>query len=417
LTVTATVPQTISVVNPGAWYTVATGLVTTGWTWTGLKIDISTLVNPMTRFGEVFSYATFEVGWWDNKNAMWISPGITHIRPEYAVDFNSNGSDIVRMKWPIAAVKSTLDRLFIWTDRSIEYIDKTALGAASRYTIPIAWTNTPASPDLVVSADDKIFFWTDDNRMKSLNYIAWITEAQVGDLTNRENQWIDDLLATLDSDQSWGFGYYDKEKKLVYFYLKTKGEQFNNICIVYDPVYDSFLYDTNKFFWTSTKLNGNYYCWSDMNAFIFQDAVGLDDDWQSISRERDTPLLSLGNPNLRKVFREINIFWEIDELTTITMSVLVDGVTVYTWTITKSGEWVAGIGNNPIWDNMVWANFPWWTTSIAPFEKRLTYTNLYSKGKTIQIKFSGDNLWGNRCLSWMSLKYQALGDSLTSDKR
>ena len=417
LTAPAGVPATVSVVNPWAGYTLATGLATTGWTGTGLKIDILTLVNPMTRFGDVFSYATFLVGWWENKNAMWISPGITHIKPEYAIDFSSNGSDIVWMKWPIAAVKSTLDRLFIRTDRSIEYIDKTALGAQSRYATPLAGTNTPGSPDLVVSADDKVFFWTDDNRMKALNYIAGITEAQVIDLTNRPNQWIDDILATLDSDQSWGFGYYDKEKKLVYFYLKTKNEQFNNICIIYDPVYDSFFYDTNKFFWTSAKLNGNYYCGSDMNAFIFQDAIGKDDDWLAIARERDTALLSIGNPNLRKAFREVNIFGEIDELTTINMSVLVDWVTVYTGTITKNGEWVAGIGNNPIAEDMVGANFSWWVTGRIPFEKRLTYTNLSSKGKTIQVKFWWDNSWGDWCLSGMSIKYQALGDSLTSDKR
>ena len=92
------------------------------------------------------------------------------------------------MKSDIKAVKSTLDRLFIWTDKSIDYIDKQALAADARYTVQIAGTNTPASPDLVVSADDKIFFWTDDNRCKTLNYIAGITEAVVGDLTNRANQ-------------------------------------------------------------------------------------------------------------------------------------------------------------------------------------------------------------------------------------
>nr|DAS95552.1 MAG TPA: hypothetical protein [Caudoviricetes sp.] len=39
--------------------------------------------------------------------------------------------------------------------------------------------NEPANPKMIVKADDRVFFWTKENMMKSLNYMQGVTETAI----------------------------------------------------------------------------------------------------------------------------------------------------------------------------------------------------------------------------------------------
>ena len=185
---------------------------------------------------------------------------------------------------------------------------------------------------------------------------------------------------------------------------------------MYDPVYDSFYVDTNKFFGTSARLDNTYYCWSDVNPYIFIDNISKDDDWWAIVWERYSPNLSLWNPNLRKEFREINFFGEIDSITIINVEVFIDWLTVFAWAFSQNGQWMAGIWAYPVAGITIAGQVPWSPNTLTPFEKRITYTNLYGKGKKIQVLFSGQNKGWDFCLSGMSIKFKPICDSKTTDK-
>lgn len=94
--------------------------------------------------------------------------------------------------------------------------------------------------------------------------------------------------------------------------------------LVYDVINDNFLIDTNKYFSDIVKCDGKYYAGSDTNGEIYLDDTGNMDNGQPIRRERRNAPLSFGNPNIRKEFREVNIYGEIEDGTSINVEVFVE---------------------------------------------------------------------------------------------
>jgi hypothetical protein len=162
----------------------------------------------------------------------------------------------------------------------------------------------PASYRSTVVADDLVFFFTTSKQVKSLNYTQGITEAQVGNISERASQSIKDFMLTLDDDQSESFGYFNNDTRTVHRHLKTKGAIFNDVVLVYDIINDTFEIDDNKFYSCATLHDGAYYTGSSINSFTYQDEFGTDDDGYAISRARYTKNLNFGNQNVRKMFRE-----------------------------------------------------------------------------------------------------------------
>lgn len=56
-------------------------------------------------------------------------------------------------------------------------------------------------------------------------------------------------MNSLDSNQADSFGYFLPKENIIKRFFKTAGATFNDICIVYDIGKDSFLVDTQKYFY------------------------------------------------------------------------------------------------------------------------------------------------------------------------
>lgn len=375
---------------------------------------IASGANP--RFGTVFSANVYLAGGGENKNMLYISKGIRKDTAQDSYDFTGNGSESLFFHSEIEAISSSKGKVYIFTEKTIEVLTKdtvTVGSVTSRYTTPIAWENRVASSRSVVVADDRIFFFAKGNKVRALEFIPWVTDISVGDLSDRAGQSIQRFLDSLDEDQSSCFWYYNKEKKQVYFHLKEKWEPFNNVVLVYDVINDNFLIDTNKYFSAVEKCDGKYYAGSDTNGEIYLDDTGNMDNGQPIVWERRNAPLSFGSPNIRKEFREVNIYGEIEDWASIGVEVLVDGISKFKGNIKWETAEMAGTWSESLWGSPYNAEFS--KNGMIPFEYGITAGNLRARGKKIELVYCGVWPW-DFCLSGWSIGLLGLGDREISEK-
>ena len=393
--------------NTAKWYYIDTST----WTWWALTITD----NAYFRFWDVFKQQIYLVWWWANSNVLYGSRSWTYASPTNVLDFDWDWSQATMFQSKIMGLSAMREQLFVFTENTIEIMQQSDAEwwIIADYSIAIAGSNQPANPRMVVKADDMVFFWTKENQMKSLNYMQWVTETVVWDISHRQNLSIKDFTETLDEDQSTSFGYYNRTNKTVHRHLRQKGEPLPNIVLVYDVNTDSFFFDTNKYFNCVAEHKNKYYWGSAFGAIIYQDDVWPTDDGVAIEWERDSALLSVGSPVYRKEFREVNIYWEKDDDVDINVSVLVDWKTVFEWTIEASGwstDWFAsrGIAEKPV-------AFETEKATTKPFEYIITRWNLRNRWKKIQVVFKGNSNW-DFCLSGMEIWFKDLYDNKMEDK-
>lgn len=380
--------------------------------WTGGALTISE--DAYFRFGEVYKQNVYLAGGKDKSNVLYMSRAGSKANPSNILDFNGSGSDALYMKSKIIWLSATREQLFVFTEDSIEIISYTdSWGTLTLISVPIAWNNQPANPRMVVKTDDLVFFWTKYNQMKSLNYMQWVTERVVGDVSHRPNLSIKDFTDTLDEDQSTSFGYYDRGEKTIHRHLKQKWEPMPNVVLVYDMNTDWFFIDTNKFFRCATTHDNKYYAWSSFWTIIYQDNKWPTDDGSPIERQRRTALLSVGSPDYRKEFRQVNIYWEKSDDVDIEVKVLVDGMVAFSWDIKASWGSLSWFASSSIWEDMV--AFETGEGGVKRFEYIITRGNMRARWKNIQILFNWKSIW-DFCLSWIEIWYKELYDIDNKDR-
>ena len=386
-------------------------LDTSTGTWWALTITD----NAYFRFGEIYKQQVYLAWWGDKSNVLYGSRSWSYASPSNILDFDWDGSQALYFPTKIMGLAAIREQLFVFTENTIEILQQSSAewGIIADYSIPIAWSNQPVNPKMVVKADDLVFFRTKENQMKSLNYMQWVTETVVWDVSHRQNLSIVDFIDTLDEDQSTSFWYYNRNEKTVHWHLKQKWEPMPNIVLVYDVSTDSFFIDTNKYFRCVAEHNNKYYAGSSFGAIIYEDNNWPVDDWVAVERMRKTALLSVWSPVYRKEFRQVNIYWEKDDDVDIMVTVLVDWQTAFNWTIQASGWGISWMASTQIWESQVaFDTKPWW---FKPFEYVITRWNLRARWKNIQIVFNGTSNW-DFCLSWIEIGYKDLYDTKGSDR-
>ena len=418
-TVNAGVILTVSVVSPGLKYSVATWLACTGWTWTTATFNITAITDANPSMGAVFAYWSY-IAWWIDGNILYMSRWATRANPEYVYDRIWTWAEQLYMKGRILGMAATLNRLFIRTDKGIEYLSKdtisTVWGVTTTLSVPLSGENQPASQRSIVIADDIVFFLTKTLQVKSLNYTPWITEAQVGNISERPSQSIRTFFDKLEVDQSQAYGYYNKTQRTVTWYLKSKWAFCNDVCLVYDIINDSFLLDDNKIAWCGTFFNGAYYIGSNLNSYTYEADVGYDDDWAAISWYRYTKRISLGSPNKRKTLREVGTVGQISDGNIINCDVIAEWKLQYTWHIIgDTVSWFSGYWSQPTGWAPTWWEFPQWGW-LTFFNKLITRWELRSKAVRHQLKYYWNTLGKDFVLSTVSLWVKGLDSTDLQDK-
>ena len=108
-----------------------------------------------------------------------------------------------------------------------------------------------------------------------ISYMQGTNATKVGELSARPVISIKELLNTLDIDQPTSFAFFNQNDKTVQFHVRTVNSTFNDICIVYDEVNDTWNIDTGKNYNYVVKVVEKYYGFSDVNSSIYQDDVGF----------------------------------------------------------------------------------------------------------------------------------------------
>lgn len=242
----------------------------------------------------MFEQNIYLAGSGEKSNVLYKSRAGRKEEPNNILDFTGAGSEELYFRSKITGIVGTREQLFVRTEDTIEIIQQSEIGGVRNLiSIPIAGMNEPANPNMIVTADDKIFFWTKENMMKSLNYVQGVSETAVGDVSHREDMSIKDFIDSLDEDQSTSFGYYHRKNKTIHWHLRPKGEPYTTVVLVYDLDTDSFLIDTNKFFTCIVNHKLGYYAGSANEHVVYQDEYGNADDGQAIQWERRTPWMAL----------------------------------------------------------------------------------------------------------------------------
>lgn len=376
-------------------------------------------VDAKPTIGAIYGYGSYVI-WWPNGNIVFMSRGATKTNPEYIFDWVWSGAEQLLLKGGKAVgIASTLNRLFIWTEKGIEYISKETMtnvgNTTATLTLPLWWENQPASQWAIVVADEVIFFFTKSIGVKTIGYTQGITDPQIGNISETATNSMRTFFDSLDEDQSDCYGYYNKTQRTVTWYVKKKGSIYNDTCLVYDIVGDNFFVDTNRFGIAGTRHNGKEYVASSINSALYENDIGKDDDDVGIGWYRYTKRIDAGNPNKRKVLREIGISGEIPDGGEIMMDIIVDGKVRYTtsikWVFSEAiGLWSWPQGSNPVW----WEKgSPW---SLYPFNKIISRWQLRFKWLRFQFKFYGNTIWEDFVLSDMNIGMKMLDNTDISEK-
>ena len=375
------------------------------------------------------SFADFTiVAWtWAYANQLFISKPIVSTAITDCYDWVDATADIRTMKSNILGMVSTLDRLIVFCENSIEWLDRstvaTVWGKSVFYTKPIGEWDKLASHRSIVAAGDKIFFITKDNKIKTIDYIQGTSDLRIGNLSDQEKQSISLFMENLDSDQSESFWYFNKTENLIKRHVKSQGALFIDTVINYDLINKTFLPDDNKYFSCAEEYDKKYYCGGDVNSNLYQDEVWYDDDWEGISwyrRSKDDPL---GNPQIRKSVRGVWVNWQINSLWSFNMEVYVDWekatstktinwVGIIPWSLSSAVIWgteIGGeaIGGDPIQGSaFIMNNFNW----------KLSKSKLRQKGLRVQTKYYGNTKNTILSLESQSMDIRSIGDMTTAKK-
>lgn len=399
------------------WWTYTTGVAITWWSQTlnawvsnvSIKFNATTwhtlndtwtltqLSNSNPRFWEEFLNFTWIAWWTDFTNVIYQSRVITPTNPEYSYDWVWSGANQIIMKSDIQWLASTISRLIIFTDKSIEYIDRnsytTIWWVLNFYPNPIAQWVKLANNRCCPSAWEKVFFLTADKKIKTIDYIQGIDDLKVWDLSDDEKVGIPNFMNNLNDDLSDSVGFYDQKNKLIKFFVRSKNSLTNDLCIIWDLVNKTFLVDDNKFYSILTNHDNKVYAWSCLNSTVYQDETWEDDDSWDISWYRYSAILQNGRAWKNKMYTWYSTSGTINSQTAIRKDIILDWYIIDSSTIEKDwmiSWWTAS--SQTAWIMTWWYSSEW---TLMNFTKNRWPEYINTIGRYLQTKYSGRWVWQN----------------------
>lgn len=229
---------------------------------------------------------TRNYGFLADGNVLRISRPSTATNPEYAYDFTGAGSQQIIYETDIVSLKSTLSGLYVFTKDKVEFLGANSLqnvaGSATFISTPIGKGSEPMGNFLVAASGDKIFVLTKNLQVQTVNFVAGVDSAQIGELSARPVVGIREFLQTVDAEQPNGFAFYDENGKTVQFHIRSVGSPFNDYVLVYDLVNDTWDVDTKKSYSYVVRRGDSYFGLSDANPSAYLDDVGQTDAGEAI---------------------------------------------------------------------------------------------------------------------------------------
>lgn len=390
----------------GKYTIILTGWVPYVYDWATLSAVTTYVTNSNPSFGTEFLNFTWIAWTWSFSNILYQSRPIISTNQEYSYDWNGSWAWQIIMKSNILWMVATLSRLVIFTEKSIEYIDRgsyTTIGwVLNFYPNPIAQWERLANNRCAVSAWDKIFLLTADKKIKTIDYISWIDDLKIWELSDDEKVWIPNFMNSLNDDLSKSVWFYDQKNKLIKFFVRSKNSLTNDICIIWDLVNKTFLVDNNKFYSILTNHNNKVYAWSCLNSYLYEDEIWTDDDWWEIAWYRYWAILVNGNQNKNKMYNSVSTSGTINSTTKIRKEVILDWDIIDSSLIERQENIIWGTASSSTWSIMTW-----WNSQISilkNFTKHRWSEYINSIWRYLQIKYSGSGAWQDFTLETIETK-------------
>lgn len=306
--------------------------------------------------------------WW----SLHISRPITDINPEYSYDFTWAWSQNITYDDNIVGLEWTLNWIYIFTETKVDFLWSNALqnvAWSATFITTTLWKSwCPINNNCIASSWDKIFFITKSLQLQTINYVAWTENASIGTLSSQAIIWIKELLNTIDTEQPTAFAVYNKKDETMQFHIRTAWSSYNDICLIYDLINNTFSIDTWKNYNYVVEYWKEYFWFSDINTSIYKDDNWKDDNWNAIISKVITHEMNLWTIK-EKLFEWFYIAWWIWYLTNLAIRILIDEIEVFNQTITWNTNWV-----------------------LEDFEKEADKAMVYRTWKKIQIEITSSSL-------------------------
>lgn len=368
--------------------------------WTSIYTPIYQPVNNWIV--EFCRWFTFLASW----NILYISKPITKDNPNNAYDWLNEWSQNIAYDAEIIWLKATMNWLYVFTTEKIEFIWSNALQNVSWSATFISTTLWDwwelISNDLVTASWDKIFYVTKNLNINTINYIQWTAEPWLWELSNKPVVWIRELLQWIDIDQPNWYAFINDNDSTVQFHLRTINSPFNNICITYDLINDTWNIDTGKNYNYIVKKWEKYYGFSDVNTSVYQDDVWNSDNWVAIRFLIKTQSLNLWSIQ-QKIFGWFFTTWAIWQLSSLTYRVNIDKEWVFEDSIdweTSDISWIWEIAGNAIWINPIAWNL-WLRLSLKPFDFEADVGRIYQGWIRADIEIESQSQIQDFIIDWL----------------
>lgn len=181
------------------------------------------------------------------------------------------------------------------------------IGSSLVYTsVPLESMEGAVSHPTIANVGKDVYFLSRSLKIKKVtpNNVTY----DVAELSHRSNRGITKTMNTLDPDQSAGFCYVVPELQLVKWHLKTKGSDYNDICIIYNTEYDEFMVDDHKVFCGGVNYKTQNFTISQIEPKIYLDEYGHTDDDSAIQFRYDTKVMNFGDPTINKCIWQLRTF-------------------------------------------------------------------------------------------------------------
>lgn len=354
-------------------------------------------------------------------NVLYISRPITAANPEYSYDWTGSGSQNITYDSNVAGLLGTMNGLYVFCDRKIEYLGANALQnvswAATFISTPLGEGSAPISNSCIVASGDKIFYISKNLQVQTVNYIAGTENPSIWELSARPVVWIRELLARVSPNQPTAFGYYNENYKLIQFHLRSVGSAYNDLVLVYDIINDTWSIDTGKNYNYVVKNGYDYYGFSDINTCIYRDDVWYSDNGSPIETKIRAWAYNI-NSIMHKLFWGFYTAWAIWFLTTLQYIVSIDGRNVFEESVSGQQflEWGMGelSGTDFSWEPIAW--YLSYVSQRIPFDRICDEWRIYETGKRITIEISSSSQIQDFLLDMLWIRYEMTQYTDISDK-
>lgn len=380
-------------------------------------------------FWVVFNGCLWASGWSSKPNIVYKSLGWIYdnawkfVAPAYD-DFTTTGSDQFTFEENITGLCANTQALFYFTKNTVS-----VTGHSDIETVQIwsGWTRVSYTTSVLTAKEwavnhywiiwvgNDVYYVTPSNKICKVyrwNNVLWY---EVQELSWRKYAGCEWLMKTLAKDQSDCWGYYVPKEDLIKWFFKSEWSDIHDICIVYDVEKDKFLVDNGKIFSDWISFHWWVYTISDVEAKLYEDEIGTEDEDAPIPFEYWTKEFYVSDPSFKKLFWEARTTLDMNLNVELLQEIWVDWKQVDSVMIDK--KYLKDNANGGIWTfatatAMVWVDIEADTfqDSLEPNEVYVLRTkwNLNTRWHKIQFRFSNTTEWANLRLKYLSLKSEVL---------